>query len=118
MVSRSGFSSLHRRMFEISNEKSDSDEPLEEESESLCMSREAADALFNEVGCEVAEEEDPINFHRYNYLFSDKVHLNLMELLEEVKLPFKLAEFQTVALHSIGSGKNTVLISPTGKRKI
>ena len=107
-------------MFEISEtENSDSDITALEAAEdtSLSISKEKADDLFGHVGFEVQEEEDSINFDKYSFLFSDQVHLNLIHLLDEVRLPHELADFQKVALHAIGSGKNTILVSPTGSGK-
>ena len=107
-------------MFELSENENveEEEEPiLEKETECLAISKQGADALFGQVGEEVEDEEDQINFETYSNMFSDSVHKHLMELLEELHLPYELAEFQKVALHSIGSGKNTILISPTGSDK-
>ena len=62
-----------------------------EENAGLAISKQEADALFDLVGEEVEEKEDQINFKRYSELFSDCVHKHLMELLEELRLPYEMA---------------------------
>ena len=69
------------------------------------------------AGLEVPEEKDHITMADHLHLLSDKVHLCLQEVLEEVKLPYKLSDFQLISLHVLGSSKNLMLVSPTGSGK-
>ena len=107
-------------MFEFEEDVEEGEEMVvnNEDDDGIAICSEKADAMLSKVGSEVMEEEDPINFIRYENVFSDRVHLYLSEILSEHKLPYyELSSFQKVALHAIGSGRNTILISPTGTGK-
>ena len=69
------------------------------------------------AGQEVPEEEDKITVTDHQHLLSDQVHLCIQEVLHEVKLPYKLSDFQLISLHVLGSNKNLMLVSPTGSGK-
>ena len=84
----------------------------------LDISKAEADANYNMAGDEVEEQADQISLSRYQHLLSDKVHNAIMEVLEETKIKFRLADFQLVSLHVLGSQRNLVLISPTGSGKM
>ena len=49
---------------------------------------------------------------------SDEVAHHIEEVLDEHLLPFKLEDFQKMALHQIGSLNNVVLVSPNGSGKM
>ena len=49
---------------------------------------------------------------------SDEVAHHLEEVLDEHLLPFKLEDFQKMALHQIGSLNNVILVSPNGSGKM
>ena len=84
----------------------------------LVISKEVANWNYSEAGKLVDEEADQISLTKYGHLLCDSVHLKMMEVLEELHLPFHLADFQKLSLHVIGSKKNLILISPTGCGKM
>ena len=69
------------------------------------------------AGKEVTEEEDEISLATYSHLLSDEVHHYILEVLNEVRLPYKLSDFQLLSLHVLGSGNNLLLVSPAGSGK-
>ena len=77
-----------------------------------------ADQLYEKAGEIVEEEEGQITLAQYDYLFSDEVATSIQQVLEENPLPFKLQDFQLLALHALGSLKNCILVSPTGTGKM
>ena len=101
----------------------DSDEDVLKEAEeteevlNLSISSVVAKRNYDMAGEEVPEEEDKISIADNGHLLSDKVDHYLQEVLSEVNLPYSLSDFQLLSLHCIGSGKNLMLISPTGSGK-
>ena len=84
----------------------------------LSISKEEADRNYDIAGTLVDEPEDQISLQDHPHLLNDDVHLLIQEVLEETKIPFKLADFQMLSLHVLGSRNNLVLISPTGSGKM
>ena len=99
-------------------EEETEDDIEENGSTELAISKAAADKNYYEARQLVDEDTDQINLKLYRHLLTDSVHINLMEVLEETKLPFQLADFQKLSLHVIGSKRNLILISPTGCGKM
>ena len=96
----------------------DSLEELEEsEFLNLPISSSVAKKNYEMAGKEVPEEQDHISFADNPHLLNDHVHQCLQEVLQEIQLPYKLSEFQLLSLHVLGSGKNLMLVSPTGSGK-
>ena len=85
---------------------------------SLSKLQAVADDLYEKAGEHVEEEESQITLAKYDYLLSDEVATIIDQVLEENPLPFKLQDFQLLALHALGSLKNVVLVSPTGTGKM
>ena len=99
------------------------EDDVEIEDEEICrkdlaLSKAAADQNYKEAGKLVDEEVDQISLEKHGHLLCDTVHLKLKEVIEELQLPFQLADFQKLSLHVIGSKKNLILISPTGCGKM
>ena len=93
---------------------SDSEEEETEPAETgLMISKEKAGHNYEIAGTVV-----DISLVNHEYLLNDAVHVIIMEVLEETKLNFKLADFQMLSLHVLGSKRNLVLISPTGSGKM
>ena len=86
--------------------------------ESLAITKEATDQNYEGAGAEVSEEPDQLSLESNSHLLCDVVNHSIMELLNEIQLPYKLADFQLLSLHVLGSKKNLVLISPTGSGKV
>ena len=80
----------------------------------LAISKEAADLNYQLAGVDVDEPPDQIDIENHKHLLNDNVHHLIMEVLEDSKLRFKLADFQLLSLHVLGSKRNLILISPTG----
>ena len=101
-------------------EDSDSevDEVPEIEGSGLMISKREADENYSLAGSLVDEPPDELNLVKYECLLSDNVHKLIMEVLNETKLGFQLADFQMLSLHVLGSKKNLILISPTGSGKM
>ena len=73
---------------------------------------------FDEAGKVVDADDDQISLTKYGHLLNDNVASILAEVLEENPLPFQLADFQKLAVYTIGSLQNVILISPTGSGKM
>ena len=108
--------------FNSSSDEEDNINPVSYDSgdgDSLAITEEAADQNYEGAGLEVPEEPDQLSLENNSNLLCDKVNSYIMELLDEIQLPFmKLADFQLLSLHVLGSKKNLVLISPTGSGKV
>ena len=68
------------------------------------------DNQYEEAGKLVAEEENQISLTSHSHLLNDEVAIILQQVLEEHPLSFELQDFQKLALHSIGSMNNVILI--------
>ena len=84
----------------------------------LFISKEEADKNYEIAGSLVDDPADEISLAHHSHLLNDDVHLLILEVLEETKIQFKLADFQMLSLHVLGSCNNLVLISPTGSGKM
>ena len=92
---------------------------VEEEEPALSISKFEADKNLEIAGSLVDDPEDQISVARNeSLLLNDNVHQMIMEVVEETKIPFKLADFQLISLHTLGNQKNLILISPTGSGKM
>ena len=72
---------------------------------------------YERAGEEAFEDEGEISIASHSHLLSDQVHYYITEVLNEVQLPFTLSDFQLISLHILGSGRNLMLLSPTGSGK-
>ena len=100
-------------------EDSDSDDDNEVvENSALMISKEDAELNYSLAGTLVDEPPDELSLDKFGHLLNDEVHSKIMEVLDETKVNFKLADFQMLSLHVVGSKKNLVLISPTGSGKM
>ena len=84
---------------------------------SLAISPKHAKKNYELAGTEVPDEEDQISIAENVHLLNDQVHIFIQELLQEIRLPFSLSNFQLLSLHVLGSSKNLMLVSPTGSDK-
>ena len=88
----------------------------EETEDPFPISKAEADKNLDMAGTLVDDPKDQISAAKYEtLLLNDQVHMMIMDVLQEAKIPFKLAEFQLISLHVIGNQKNLILISPTGR---
>ena len=84
----------------------------------LDITKAQADTYYMIAGTEVDEAPDQISISKYQHLLNDNVHTKIMEVLEDTQLKFKLADFQLVSLHVLGSKRSLVLVAPTGSGKM
>ena len=96
----------------------DSDDATTDEVTGLTITKETADHNYALAGTLVKEQPDELSLEKYQHLLSDKVHNMIMEVIEETKLSFELADFQKLSLHVLGSKRNLILVSPTGSGKM
>ena len=74
-----------------------------QDTKDLSITKAAANKNYHEAGKLADEDADEINLEVYSHLLCDSVHLKLMEVLEDVQLPFELSDFQKISLNAIGS---------------
>ena len=74
------------------------DDSLEELEESefidLPISSQTAKMNYAMAGQVVPEAEDQISIAAHCHLLNDRVHIYIQDVLQEVKLPYKLSDFQ------------------------
>ena len=87
----------------------------ETEPVNLGISQEMSRYLYDKAGELVPEDAEEISLTRYQFLLKDSIALIIEEVLFENPLPFKLQQFQLLTLHCIGSLRNVILVSPTGR---
>ena len=100
------------------NENSESEDEMELQQSGLMVTKEDAERNYQLAGTLVDEPPDEINFAKHGHLLKDTVHALILEVLQEKEIKFKLADFQMLSLHVLGSKKNLILISPTGSGKM
>ena len=66
------------------------------------------------AGTEVAEEEDRITLAAHSDLINPEVDGILEKIVEDLNLPYKLSDFQRIAVNTACDLKNLILVSPTG----
>ena len=84
----------------------------------LMISERDAENNYQRAGTQVDEPPDEISIAKHETLLNDKAHLLIMEVLDEAHIGYKLADFQLLSLHVLGSKKHLILISPTGSGKM
>ena len=84
----------------------------------LGITEEEADLNYLAAGTEVEEEEDGITVAGNSELINPEVEEILDEIVKDLDLPYKLSDFQRVAVNTIGMLKHLVLVSPTGSGKM
>ena len=115
----------------VDEEASDSDDALsqsqefdnqnvdnEELDDRLSISVEQAKANLAAAGTEVEEEVDRITVAGNPSLMNTEVDAILDDIVGKLGLPYKVAEFQRVAVNALGGLKNVILCSPTGSGKM
>ena len=105
--SESGEEVFNLEQLEISNDE-------EKVASKLGISEAQARENYNVAGSEVNEEADRITVADNANLMDAKVNDILDDIVNEIQMPYKPAEFQRVAINALGGMKNVVLISPTG----
>ena len=98
-------------------EETSFDDLPETEFLNLSIPSHIAQKNYDMAGKEVTEDEDEISLAIYSHLLSDEVHHYILEVLNEVRLPYKLSDFQLLSLHVLGSGNKLLLVSPAGSGK-
>ena len=70
------------------------------------------------AGEEVEEERDSITLEDNSHYITEEIDSILDNIVQDLSLPYKLADFQRVAVNVLGSQKNLILVSPTGSGKM
>ena len=70
------------------------------------------------AGEEVEEERDSITLEDNSHYITEEIDSILDSIVQDLSLPYKLADFQRVAVNVLGSQKNLILVSPTGSGKM
>ena len=97
---------------------SDSDGDQTEDCVKLDISEEHAQRNYANAGMEVIEEAETITVQKYQHLMDSRVNGVLDDVVGKLGLPYRLVEFQRVAINALGQGLNVVLVSPTGSGKM
>ena len=85
----------------------------------LNISEAKAAENYYAAGISVREKREDINCVKYEHLIlNDKIHSMILEVEQQVQLPFKLTDMQRISLHVLGNKENLILISPTGSGKM
>ena len=77
-----------------------------------------SDHHYEQAGEIVKEDDNQITLEKHRHLLNDEIATIIEQVLIENPLPYKLQDFQKLALHALGSLKNVILISPTGSGKM
>ena len=86
--------------------------------DNLGISVEQARANIEAAGTEVDEEPERITVQGNEDLINPEVDKILDNIVTDLKMPYKPAQFQRVAINALGDMKNLVLVSPTGSGKM
>ena len=96
----------------------DEDTVQESYSDKLDITEQLAKANLLAAGMEVPEESDKISLAANKGLLDTDVNSCLDGIVNELSLPYELAEFQRVSINALAQLKNVILISPTGSGKM
>ena len=88
--------------------------PGEEIGRKLCITEAQARENYLTAGTEVAEEEDRITVAAHYDLINPEVDVILEKIVVDLNLPYKLSDFQRIAVNTACDLKNLILVSPTG----
>ena len=101
----------------MSSSESDPDDDIPQFDMVMGITKEEATKNYNEAGYLVPEEPDQINLSQFGHLKNPQNEPILQQILTNLALPYDLAAFQTVSIHSLMEKKDLLLLSPTGSRK-
>ena len=91
---------------------------MDQFSHQLGITIEQADANLESAGQYVDEEGERITVAGNMDLMDDDADILLNEIVRDLQLPYKLAEFQRVSVNALAQKKNVILVSPTGSGKM
>jgi superfamily II DNA helicase RecQ len=103
---------------EMSSSDSDSDHDNPPADINLAITQSDAHKNYQEAGRLVPEEADQISLEKYGHLINPSNDHVLQEVLTDLALPYKLADFQTISIHTLLQKRDLVLVSPTGTGKM
>jgi ATP-dependent helicase YprA (DUF1998 family) len=73
---------------------------------------------YEEAGRMVPEEKDLISVDKHPEIMeASHVSQVLLEVLQDLALPYDLSDFQKLALHTLLEKRDLILVSPTGSGK-
>ena len=76
-----------------------------------------ANSNHNEAGDFVSADDDQIRMVDHDHLTDPTVATLIEKVVEEVQLPYRLADFQQVSMNILLQKKDLILLSPTGSGK-
>ena len=101
----------------MSSTESDSDDDIPQFDMVMGITKEEATKNYNEAGHLVPEEAEQINLSQFGHLNNPQNEPILQQVLTNLALPYDLAAFQTVSIHTLMEKKDILLLSPTGSGK-
>ena len=96
----------------------ESEDPGNNSEMKLGISFAQAKANYNVAGTEVKEERDSITVAGNSDLMDPNTDAILDKIVEDIKMQYKPAEFQRVAVNALGHMMNVILVSPCGSGKM
>ena len=121
MLNRHGIITTFSYRSNMTNESdcsSDYDSDASSDEMELGITKTMADQNYILAGTLVEEPSDEISLVKHRQLLHDTVDIVIRSVLFEEKVSFKLADFQMLSLHVLGSLKDLILVSPTGSGKM
>ena len=76
-----------------------------------------ANANYKEAGDLVSADDDQIRMDDHERLTDPALATLIEKVVEEVQLPYRLADFQQISMNILLQKKDLILLSPTGSGK-
>ena len=96
---------------------SDQDTPKDLPFTDMAITDSEACKNYEEAGKFVLEETEQISLAKYGHLLDHSNDHILEIVLQDLSLPYELADFQIISLHTLFQKRDLLLLSPTGSGK-
>ena len=84
----------------------------------LAITESDARRNYEGAGKFVQEEAEQISLEMYGHLINPSNDHILETVLQDLSLPYQLADFQIISLHTLFQKRDLILLSPTGSGKV